>query len=88
MVKTLLNLENNSMEKLLNSSKHKTRVLILTSCAEIAKLVLHVLNFNEKNFDFHLDNGESEESGNDFVILETFDLEKASAFKPNIVLIT
>lgn len=76
------------MENIFEESKNKTRVLVLSTRPSITKLLLEVLNFHGKDFDFYLDNGAFNNSNNDFVILETSDLEKATTFEPNIVLIT
>ena len=76
------------MDTFFNASKNKTRVLILTSNSVIAKFFLHILHFNEKDFDFLLADGTSQDAGSDFVILETSDVEKAALFQPNIALIT
>ena len=76
------------MENIFEEFKNKTRVLVLSTQPSIAKLLLEVLNFYGKDFDFYLDNGTFESSGSDFIILETSDLEKAGLFKPNIALFT
>ncbi|MGA9211741.1 hypothetical protein [Kaistella sp.] len=76
------------MQNILEESKNKTRVLVLSSQPSVTQLLIEVLNFHEKDFDFYLDNGVFNNSDNDFVILETSDLEKAAFFEPNIVLIT
>lgn len=76
------------MDTFFNASKNKTRVLILTSNSVIAQFFLNILHFNEKDFDFLLEDGNHQNAGNDFVILETSNLEKATLFQPNIALIT
>lgn len=76
------------MDKIFEESKNKTRVLIVSSQPSVAKLLLEVLRFHGKDFDFYLENGVGSNSNNDFVILETSDFEKASLFEPNIALIT
>ena len=70
------------------ASKNKTRVLVLSTHSSVMKLLLEVLNFYQKEFDYYLDNGDFTNSNNDFVILQTSDLEKATLFEPNIALIT
>lgn len=77
-----------SFSDLLHYSKEKTRVLIYTSDSSIAKLVLEVLNFSGKEFDFFLEKGFEKNSDNDFVIYETSDIEKAVQFKPTIFFIS
>ena len=69
-------------------SQHKTRVLIYSSYPKNAELVLHVLDFFGKKTDYILANGNSRTEDNDFVILETSDLQKATDFKANIALIS
>ena len=73
---------------ILTYSKDKTRVLLYTSNPSITHLIQKVLNFYEKEFDFFLENGLIQNEGNDFVILETSDLEKATQFKANIFFIS
>ncbi|KIA88992.1 hypothetical protein [Kaistella jeonii] len=77
-----------SFPALLDYSKEKTRVLIYTSNPSIAKLVVEVLNFSCKEFDFFLEDGLTKNDDNDFVIFETSDIEKASQFKPTIFFIS
>lgn len=69
-------------------SQQKTRVLIYSSYPKTAELVLHVLDFLGKKTDYILVNGNSRTEDNDFVILETSDLQKATDFKANIALIS
>ncbi|QDP86007.1 hypothetical protein FNJ88_10785 [Chryseobacterium sp. SNU WT5] len=76
------------MENNFEAFKNKTRVLVLSTQPSVSKLLIHVLEFNDKEFDFYLENGNAKNSYNDFVILETSDLDKAAKFQPNIVLIT
>ena len=76
-----------SFSDLLSSSKEKTRVLIYAVNPSISKLILEVLNFAGKEFDFFLNSGSTKNDNNDFVIFETSDLEKASQFKPTIFLL-
>lgn len=76
------------MHKILEESKNKTRVLVLSSQPSVTKLLLEVLNFNQKEFDYYLENGDHSNSHNDFVIFETSDAEKATLFEPNIALIS
>lgn len=77
-----------SFPALLDYSKEKTRVLIYTSNPSIAKLVVEVLNFSGKEFDFLLEDGLMKNYNSDFVIFETSDIEKASQFKPTIFFIS
>ena len=69
-------------------SKNKTRVLLLSKHSSVMKLLIEVLNFYQKEFDYYLENGDYCNSNNDFVILQTSDFEKATLFEPNIALIT
>ena len=73
---------------LLGYSKVKTRVLIYTSDALITQLMIAVLDFYGKNFDYFLQNGSEVHHNNDFVIFETSDVEKAALFKPTIFFIS
>ena len=77
-----------SFSDLLSSSKEKTRVLIYAVNPSISKLILEVLNFAGKEFDFFLNSGSTKNDNNDFVIFETSDLEKASQFKPTIFFVS
>ena len=77
-----------SFPDILSYSKDKTRVLIYTSNPSITHLFIEILNFYGKEFDFFLENESIQNEGNDFVILETSDLEKATQFKPNIFFIS
>lgn len=79
---------NEKFDEIVTYAKHKTRVLVFSSYPSVSQLLLEVLDFNSKDFDFFLQSGESSKSANDFVILETSKLEKALTFQPNIVLIT
>ncbi len=76
------------MHNILAESKDKTRVLVLSSQPSVTQLLLEVLYFYGKEFDYYLENGDSKNTNNDFVIVETSDVEKASVLEPNIVLIT
>ena len=77
-----------SLPEIVIFSQNKTRVLLFTSLESVSNLVLDILHFNGKNFDYFLKNRELNEPENDFVILETSDVERASAFLPNIVFIS
>lgn len=77
-----------SFSDLLSSSKEKTRVLIYAVNPSISKLILEVLNFAGKEFDFFLNSGSTKNDNNDFVIFETSDLEKAAQFKPTIFFVS
>lgn len=76
------------MGNIFAESKNKTRVLVLSTQSSVTKLLIEVLNFYEKEFDFHLENGCFNNANHDFVILETSNIEKASLFEPNIILIS
>lgn len=76
------------MHNIFQESKNKTRVLILSTQPSVTQLLLEVLHFHQKNFDFYLENGKFNNENSDFVILETSDTAKATVFEPNIVLIT
>ncbi len=77
----------NDLSQLAQFAKEKTRVLVYSSCSSSAKLFISVLKFNGKNFDFFSENDFITSPENDFVILETSNPEKASAFQPNIAFI-
>ena len=77
-----------SFPELLSYATNKTRVLICTSPPSIIRLIIEVLNFYVKEFDYFLEDGSSKIEANDFVILETSDLEKATQFKANIFFIS
>ncbi|MEC5157186.1 hypothetical protein [Chryseobacterium sp. MP_3.2] len=66
----------------------KTRVLIASNNAEVARCIFHTLEFYQKNFDYLLENGSNKNSGEDFIFLESNSVEIATQFKPNIVLLT
>lgn len=70
------------------SYQNKTRVLIASKNAEVARCIFHTLEFYEKNFDFLLQDGSTRNSGEDFIFHESDSLEIATQFKPNIVLLT
>ena len=76
------------MENIFEEFKNKTRVLVLSTQSSVIKLLLEVLSFHGKDFDYHLEDGEFKNTGNDFVILESSDIQKAASFEPNIVLIS
>ncbi len=75
------------MDNTFQQFKNKTRVLLLTSQSPVPKLVQEILNFYHKDSDFYVEEN-SENLNSDFVILETSDIQKATLFEPNIVLIT
>ena len=72
----------------MEQSKNKTRVLVFSSQPSVAKLLLEVLGFHGKAYDSYLENGSTTHSNSDFAIFESSDFEKASAFAPNIALIS
>ena len=45
------------MNKIFEESKNKTRVLVLSTHSSVMKLLLEVLNFYQKEFDYYLENG-------------------------------
>ena len=67
------------MQNIFEESKNKTRVLVLSSQPSVAQLLLEVLQFHDKDFDFYLEDGSFKNSDTDFVIFETSDLEEASS---------
>lgn len=69
-------------------SKHKTRVIIYSSHQPVAELLLYVLDFCGKEVDYFFEKRHSKKAESDFVILETSDVQAASNFKGNIVLIS
>lgn len=77
-----------SLQEIIQFSTHKTRVLIFTSHQSISKLVLDVLHFSGKEFDYFLSDQEFKNEENDFVLFETSDVSKAAEFRPNIVFIS
>ena len=77
-----------SLPEIVIFSQNKTRVLLFTSLESVSNLVLDILHFNGKNFDYFLKNRELNEPENDFVILETSYLDIAFLFLPNIVFIS
>ena len=76
------------MQNIFEESKNKTRVLVLSSQPAVTQLLLEVLHFHEKDFDFYLEDGSFSNADNDFVIIETSNLEHAASFEPNIALIS
>lgn len=76
------------MQNIFEESKNKTRVLVLSSQPAVAQILLEVLQFHEKDFDFYLEDGSFKNSDTDFVILETSDIKEAASFEANIALIT
>ena len=76
------------MQNIFEESKNKTRVLVLSSQPAVTQLLLEVLYFHEKDFDFYLEDGSFSNADNDFVIIETSNLEHAASFEPNIALIS
>ena len=75
-------------QQLYQQTKYKTRVVILASNTQncIPKMVLHVMEYYNRNVDFVLANGERDISeNNEFVVIETS--EDADSYKANIALI-
>ena len=60
------------MQNIFEESKNKTRVLVLSSQPSVAQLLLEVLQFHDKDFDFYLEDGSFKNSDTDFVIFETW----------------
>ncbi len=77
-----------AISEIFEYSKNRTRVLVFSFVSSATKLLLEVLDFNGRDYDYFLADGNSSTIENDFVILETFEIEKAATFHPNIVLIT
>ena len=77
-----------SFSEIISYSKNKTRVLVFSSQQKLSGLVLEILHFNDKEFDYFLADSEFRNEENDFVLFETSDVEKASQFQPNIVFIS
>lgn len=76
------------MKDIFGPFQNKTRVLIFSKTPEIASFFLHLLNFHGKSFDFISASTEQSAPENDFVILDSFDVNIFALFKPNIVLIS
>lgn len=77
-----------TLSNMLHNSAPKTRVLLFSKNPSVAELILKVLNFHHKHFDFLLANGHYREEENDFVIFETSEENQAASFQPNIALIS
>lgn len=77
-----------SLSEIIQFSTDKTRVLIFSSYQSTSKLVLDVLHFSGKDFDYFLSNQEFRDEENDFVIFETSNVINAAEFRPNIVFIS
>ena len=76
------------MQNILEQSKNKTRVLVISSQPAVAQLLIDVLQFHDKDFDFYLEDGSFSYADNDFVIFETSNIKEAVSFEPNIALFT
>ena len=77
-----------SEQQLYQQVQEKTRVVILTSKAEnnITAMLLHVLNYHDKQVDYVLANGEqSIDESNEFIVIEA--AKNADALKGNIALV-
>ena len=74
--------------EIFSSFRDKSRVLIYSKTPSIAKCLVHILDFHEKEFDYIFADNFSSVSNQDFVILETNTLETVINFQPNIVLIS
>ena len=74
--------------EIFSSFRDKSRVLIFAKTPSLAKCLVHILNFHQKDFDFILEDNSPSISNQDFVILGTENSEIAAKFQPNIVLIS
>ena len=74
--------------EIFSSFRDKSRVLIYSKTPSVAKCLVHILDFHEKEFDYIFADNSSSVSDQDFVILETNTLETVINFQPNIVLIS
>lgn len=74
--------------EIFSSFRDKSRVLIYSKTPSIAKCLVHILDFHQKEFDFIFADNSSSVSDQDFVILEGNNPEIAINFQPNIVLIS
>ena len=77
-----------SFPEILLESKNKTRVLLFTAEQSVATLILQVLNFAGKEFDYILSSGNLKNEQKDFVLLETANGLEASQFQPNIAFVS
>ncbi len=73
--------------EIFSSFRDKSRILIYSKTPSAAKCLVHILQFHQKDFDYILSNNSSI-SNQDFIILESENLEIATEFQPNIVLIS
>ena len=73
--------------EIFSSFRDKSRILIYSKTPSLAKCLVHILDFHQKDFDYILTNNSSI-SDHDFIVLETESLEIATQFQPNIVLIS
>ncbi len=73
--------------EIFSSFRDKSRILIYSKTPSVAKCLVHILQFHQKDFDYILSNNSSI-SNQDFIILESENLEIATEFQPNIVLIS
>jgi len=74
--------------EIFSSFRDKSRVLIYSKTPSIAKCLVHILDFHQKEFDYIFADNSSSISNQDFVILESNNPEIATDFQPNIVLIS
>lgn len=74
--------------EIFSSFRNKSRILIYSKTHSLAKCLVHILHFNEKNFDYILSGNATSVSDQDFIILESGLPEIAARFQPNIVLIS
>ena len=63
-----------SFSEIIAYSKNKTRVLVFSSQQKLSGLVLEILHFNDKEFDYFLADSEFRNEENDFVLFETSDV--------------
>ena len=74
--------------EIFSSFRDKSRVLIYSKTPSVAKCLVHILDFHQKEFDYIFADNSSSISDQDFVILESNTPEIATEFQPNIVLIS
>ncbi|MGV8913897.1 MAG: hypothetical protein ACOH1X_00460 [Kaistella sp.] len=77
-----------SFPEILLESKNKTRVLLFTAEPSVAKLILQVLNFAGKEFDYFLSSGNFKNEQKDFILVETSNGLEASELHPNIAFLS
>lgn len=71
-----------------HSLNPKTRILVCSKLPAATQLLLYVLDFHGKKYDFFSGSGTIVETGSDFLIANTSDFENVGLYKPNIILVT